>query len=171
MTKRRAQWGALWRDFHRRDAHPFAQFIKYAMAGGLATLTDILVFYSLSWFVFRALAPDDPLLRLLNLSVPALEESVRLRHFALNKALAFIASNMTAYLLNILWVFTRGRHRWYIELGLFYAVSGISFFLGTGLGGWLIYRFALSTTATYITAAFAALMINYVCRRFLIFKG
>jgi putative flippase GtrA len=33
---------AIVRQFLRREAHPFIQFIKYGMAGGFATLVDIV---------------------------------------------------------------------------------------------------------------------------------
>ena len=58
-----------------------------------------------------------------------------------------------------------------IEILLFYAVSGISVFLGTMLMGILIKRFGLLTTYAFGTNIFTAVMINYAVRKFFIFSG
>ena len=147
------------------------QFIKYAMCGGVATGVDMLVFYLLSWLVLPALRDNDPVVRLLRLRVRPVDERVRARRFVINTVATFMVSNLAAYLLNIHWVFEPGRHPWYIEIGLFYAVSGISVALGTGLGWAMIRWLHFSTTASYAGKLVASLMINYVCRKFVIFRG
>ena len=147
------------------------QFIKYAICGGVATGVDMLVFYSLSWLVLPALRDNDPVVRLLRLRVRPVDERVRARRFVINTVATFMVSNLAAYLLNIHWVFEPGRHPWYIEIGLFYAVSGISVALGTGLGWAMIRWLHFSTTASYAGKLVASLMINYVCRKFVIFRG
>jgi putative flippase GtrA len=162
---------ALIDQFLARDAHPAIQFIKYAIGGGIATSVDILAFYLLSWKLIPALREDDPIVRRLGLSVTHVEENRRPRRFVINSAIAFVFSNLTAYLINIHWVFQPGRYAWYTELALFYAVSGISIFLGTLLGWIMIRVFHMSTTASYLGKIVSALLINFVCRKFIIFKG
>jgi hypothetical protein len=54
---------------------------------------------------------------------------------------------------------------------LFYAVSLVSFFVGTFIGAWLIKGFGLDTTYSYIAAMVSALLINYAGRKFFIFHG
>jgi putative flippase GtrA len=157
--------------FTSSDAGPVIQFIKYAIAGGVATFVDIVVFYTLAWKVFPALNADDVVVRILKLSIKPVDELTRSRRFVIITAIAFFFSNLTAYLINVAWVFEAGRHAWWIEIGLFYAVSGISIVLGTFLG-WVMIRFMhLSTTSSYIGKMIAALLINFVCRKFFIFKG
>lgn len=159
------------KQFLQREAHPFIQFIKYGIAGCIATAVDVLVFYTLSWKVIPALRPDDPVVQLLGLSVTAIDEVVRSQHYIINRAITFLFSNLTAYLVNVAWVFKPGRHKWWLEFTLFYVVSIVSFAIGTFVG-WLIIRaFGLSTTVAYLANMIASLMINYVCRKYFVFKG
>ena len=159
------------KQFFQRDAHPVVQFIKYGMAGGLATAVDIVVFYFLSWKVFPGLTADDAVVKLLGLPITAVDELTRSRHYLLNKAITFFFSNLSAYIVNVLWVFTPGRHKKWVEFSLFYAVSIVSFALGTFLGWFVIAVFGMTTTAAYVANMFASLMINYACRKYWVFKG
>lgn len=161
----------LLQQFLQRDAGPIVQFIKYAIAGGVATAVDIMVFYFVAWKIIPALREDDPLVTRLKLKVHAVTEEQRSRRFIYVTLVAFMFSNLTAYLINVLWVFEPGRHAWYIELLLFYAVSGASIFIGTAIGWVMIKWFHLSTTASYISKMIASLLINFVCRKFIVFKG
>jgi len=157
--------------FMGHDSGPVIQFIKYAIAGGVATAVDVVAFYFLSWRILPALKEDDPLLKFIPLKIKPVEEHVRSRRFVINTAIAFIFSNFSAYLINILWVFESGRHSWPVELALFYAVSGISLAIGTAIGWVLIKRLHLSTTASYIAKGVSALLVNFVCRKFIIFRA
>ena len=161
----------LLEQFTSPQAGPLVQFIKYAIGGGVATAVDVFVFYLLSWKIAPALNDNDPIVRKFRLPIVHIDEDKRSRRFILNSAIAFVFSNFTAYLINIFWVFEPGRYAWYVELGLFYVVSGLSLFIGTFLGWLLIRTFRLSTTYSYITKLISALLINYVCRKFVIFKG
>ncbi len=150
------------------------QFIKYGLCGGAATAVDMIVFFLFAWLVFPALTESDPftkLLGFLNLDIRAVSESVRLRNYWIDKAICFLFSNFTAYILNVLFVFKAGKHKRHHELMLFYAVSLISFFVGTFTGAWLIKAFGIDTTYSYIAAMISALLINYAGRKFFIFHG
>jgi putative flippase GtrA len=83
--------------------------------------------------------------------------------------LAFVISNLVAYLINIYWVFVPGRYPWVIEILLFYLVSGFAIVIGTGLMVFLIRRFGMLTTYAFGANIFAAIMINYAMRKFFIF--
>lgn len=161
----------LLQQFTGREAGPLVQFIKYALAGGVATAVDIAVFYLVAWKLIPALREDDPVVRRLKLTVQPVTEAQRSSRFVVVTLIAFLFSNLTAYLINIFWVFEPGRHAWWIELLLFYAVSGISIFLGAGIGWVMIKWFHLSTTASYASKMIASLLINFICRKFIIFKG
>ena len=153
------------------DTHWLLQFVKYSLLGGLATLTDMLVFYSLSWKLVPALKSDDLLLRLLRRESAPVDELKRGRNFIINTAIAFIFSNLVAYITNMLWVFGPGRHAWYVEVGLFYSVSLISVGIGTYLGWAMIHYLKFSTTSSYLGKLIAALLVNFVCRKFIIFRS
>ena len=161
----------VFQKFMRRDAHPVIQFIKYGMAGGLATAVDLSVTYFLSWKVMPALTNDDSIVRLLGLNISPVDETVRVHHYWSNRAIAFVFGNLAAYIANILWVFQPGRHSRAKELSLFYIVSGVSFAIGTAIGASLIKYYGFTTTNALIGNIVASVMINYVGRKFFIFKG
>ena len=153
------------------DIENLIQFIKYALAGGLATLTHIGVFHLFAWQLFPALQPKDHLVRLLDLQLRPIEEGRRARNSMICNVLAFIIANLVAYVTNILWVFEPGRHPFIIEIFLFYCVSGISVGIGTLLMGLLIKRFGVLTTYAFAANIVSAVMINYAVRKFFIFQG
>ncbi|MFH0908604.1 MAG: GtrA family protein [bacterium] len=161
----------LLKKFLSHDAHPILQFIKYGMAGGLATFVDIVVTFFFSWKVFPALTSDDKLVTLFHLTITPVAESARAQHYFIACLIAFMFSNLTAYIANVLWVFKPGRHSRHKELILFYVVSSISFIIGTGMASALIQFFGLMTSYAKIANIFASVMINYAGRKFWIFKG
>lgn len=152
-------------------ARNLAQFVKYGLCGGLATVVDLAVFYGLSLTVIPTLLPDDPFVRRLALSGPFVSEAVRARNYVTARAIAFVFSNLTAYVTNVLWVFEPGRHRRHVEVGLFYLVSGFSLAAGTAVGWSLIHWGGLSTTVSLLANIVASTLINYACRKYFVFKG
>jgi putative flippase GtrA len=161
----------LWEQCLRRDAHPLVQFVKYALCGFLATAVDVLAFYLAAVLLLPALNPGDPVARLLGLHAAAIPESVRSANYVWDKVIAFMFSNLTAYVANALWVFTGGRHRRAVEFALFFAVSVASFSVGTALGWALIKGTGWPTTYAYAANAVASISINFVARKFIVFKG
>ena len=160
--------------FRGREAHPSIQFIKYGIAGGLATGTHIVAFFALSLWVFPAMLPDTGLDALLvdwlGLDPPVVAESLRRRHFFLNNALAFLLSNLVAYLINFHWVFHPGRYRRHVEITLFLLVSAGSLLVGIQVGLALMRWFEASTTLSQLCNVAASVMINFVCRKYFVFK-
>jgi putative flippase GtrA len=179
----------------RHDTHPAIQFIKYGVAGVLATAVDFGTFYLLALTVIPAVQPDDRLIvllgqaydllaahapgladwgwlqHLMQIEVQPIEEAVRSRNFVIVRCINFVLSNIVAYTLNVLFVFKPGRHDRHLEVALFLTVSVISFLLGTGLGWVLIRFFHVGTTEAYVANIVAAVLINYVCRKYFVFKG
>ena len=147
------------------------QFIKYAIAGGVATLTHIAIFHLIAWRLFPALQDYDHAVRLLRLKIIQVNDYQRSRNSMIANVLAFMVSNMVAYVANVLWVFEAGRHHFIIEILLFYVVSGVAAFIGTGLMGVLIRRCGLLTTYAFASNIFTAVIINYAVRKFFIFNG
>ena len=164
---RTLQWIRL---FLRHDAGPVSQFIKYGMAGGVATAVNIGLFYLLGWRLLPCLTEDDIMVRLLNVAPAAVPEARRALNAAIANTAAFLISNAVAYILNVMFVFKGGRHRWLVEIGLFYAVSGISFAVGVSLQSLLIARYDVMTTVAFGTNILSALMINFLVRKYLIFR-
>ena len=162
---------SLLKQFTQREAHPAIQFIKYGIAGGVATAVNIVLFYVCAWQVLPALNPADPVVTHLHLHVGAITDAVRGSHARFDNYIAFVFANLVAYLLNIYWVFKPGRHHPVIEIALFYAVSGVSMVIGTGLMEYLIKHYGLVTTVAFGANLVTALLINYGMRKFVIFKG
>ncbi len=163
--------------FKGREASPLIQFIKYGIAGGMATAVCITTFYIMSLFVLDALSSDDIIIELLrrfagiDINIEPLTDGIRMRNAAINNSVAFVISNFVCYLINIAWVFKPGRHHWAVEIGLFYLVSGVSFALGTGVQSLLIAQFGIQTTIAFGSNLITALLINYAMRKFVIFNG
>ena len=147
------------------------QFIKYGLAGGVATLTHISVFHLVGWKLFPCLQQHDHAVRLLSLRVRETSDSLRAKNSMIANVFAFLLSNLVAYILNILWVFEPGRHHIILEILYFYLVSGISVMIGTTMMGILIKRFGMLTTYAFASNIFTAVMINYAVRKFFIFQG
>lgn len=149
---------------------PFIQFVKYGIAGVMATLVHITLFYWLALTLFPALSQDDKLAHHLNLVVTEVSKGIRARNAMIDNTVAFLFSNLTAYVINILWVFERGRHHPILEFLFFYAVSGISIVIGSTLMGILIHSFGMTTTTAFLANIVVSLMINFFLRKHVIFK-
>ena len=160
-----------WDHYLSHDAPPFVQFIKYGLAGGIATATHILMFFLAGFFLFPCVSAEDPLVKLFGLAAPAVVEALRARHAVFSNMAAFLVSNTVCYIMNRLFVFRPGRHHIVIEFLLFLAVSAVSMTVGTTLMGVLIKQFGMQTTYAFGANILSSLAINYVMRKFFVFKG
>src|SRR5262249_54365352 len=156
--------------FKGRQHSPLVQFIKYGIAGVIATSVHIGLFYLSAYFLLSALSNSDPVVSHLHLSVPLISDQVRARNYCIDYGFAFIFSNMVAYLINIKGVFESGRHKRWVEIGIFYAVSGLSSGISIALTGFLIDHYGMITTYAFGISILVSLMINFVLRKFVIFK-
>lgn len=151
------------------------QFIKYALVGGVATAVNICAFFLFAIFVFHCLTPDDQVAVLLSryagISVPEVSESVRSVNALVCNTLAFLMANIVCYILNRLFVFIPGRHSVAVEALLFLSVSAISFAIGTAAQTLLIALGGIHTSIAFSANLVSALAINYLARKFFIFKG
>lgn len=163
--------GGILEQFAGRDAGPAVQFIKYAIGGGLATGTHVVVFHLLAWGALPALQEGDWAVSLLKFPVKEQDDATRSRNSMMDNAIAFVFSNLVAYLINVWWVFEPGRHSAVVEIALFYLVSGIAMVIGTSLMGFLIRRYGIMTTYAFGANIFSALLINFAMRKFVIFRG
>lgn len=147
------------RQFKGREHTPFIQFIKYGIAGVVSTGVHTVLFYLMARYLLLALSGSP------------VSDGIRARNAMIDNAVAFMFSNLTAYVINIFWVFERGRHRWVVEIAMFYLVSGISVCIGTFLMGWLIHSFGTKTAIAFLANVVVSLMINFIVRKFFVFKG
>jgi len=165
------QKSAKMEDGVRKKSGPFVQFVKYGLSGGLATIVHITIFFLAAWKVFPAFQENDYVVAMLGLSVAEVDVATRSLNAMLSNGVAWIFGNLVSYLLNVFWVFESGRHNRIIEIGLFYLVSGVSVGIGTGLMGFLIRYYNMQTTYAATAYLVSAILINFVMRKFVIFKG
>jgi putative flippase GtrA len=180
--------------FFQRKSSTLIQFIKYGISGVGAVTTHVIVFFLLAWLIIPALNTEDVLVKLFHLSCGSISDAARAHNAMINNVLAFLVSNLVAYILNIIWVFESGRryppldlilkrlglferarlrafaHR-AVEVALFYAVSGIAIAIGTFLMGVMINQWHFTTTVAFGSQCIIAALINFAVRKFMIFKG
>lgn len=160
-----------------REHHPLLQFIRYGLAGGLAMIANVLFFAVFIEWVFpipAGAAPEtaSPTLQWGEIGewIRDLGRDPRVANYVKANAVAFLAANVVAYVLNFKWVFESGRHSRGLEIILFLGVSFFSFLLGTALASVLVGSYGLNEYLAKAGDIVAAILINYVCRKFLIFK-
>ncbi len=158
------------------SAHPLIQFFKYGVVGGAATAVDMAVFFLAAWFIFPALTETDIFVKLFakfGVIVPIVElsQGVRANHQLFDNMIAFVFSNTFCYLVNVLWVFETGRHSRKKEFLLFLAASAISSGSGILIADVLVRWGGMQTSVSYIAKILASVMINYIARKKIVFKG
>jgi putative flippase GtrA len=160
-----------------RNPHPFLQFIRYGLAGVLAMLANLVFFaISIEWiFPIPEVAPTEtlPLQEQGGEVISWLRELTRdprVTNYVRANVVAFLMANVVAYVLNFKWVFESGRHSRAVEIILFFLVSLIAFLLGTALASVLVGSYGINEYLAKAGDIVAAILINYVCRKFLIFK-
>lgn len=159
------------RHYLSHDAPPLVQFVKYGMAGGIATATHVLTFFLAGFFLFPCVSAEDPLVKLFHLVPPAVDEALRARHAVYSNIIGFFVSNTVCYLINRMFVFRPGRHHVVMEFLLFLAVSAVSMAIGTTLMAVLIQQFGMQTTYAFGANILSSLAINYLMRKYFVFKG
>jgi len=160
-------------DFLRRKECPYTQFFKYVICGGLSVVVDATVFYLLGWLVFPCLQANDPvalLIQRIGFSVRVVSPEVIVRNYWIIKVFCFFASNVTVYILNVLYVFEGGKHKRHHEVLLFFGISLTVFLGGTWLGTFLIKHGGWHTTYAYLFVLALGIVTNYALRKFLVFK-
>lgn len=153
------------------DAGPFWQFAKYGTIGVMATAVQAIVFYLLSATVLPCLSANDWAVRMLSLPAAEVSDAVRAVRFAEATAIGFILSNIFCWLMNRRFVFKAGKYAWYVELVMFFAVSGLAMALATGLSWMLIHHLSLMTTFAFAVEVVVSFLFNFFIRKFVIFKG
>lgn len=168
MCKTMIKKNILWFVFHKD--HGGLQFFKYLICGCLGAAADIFAFYILALFVFPALTKDDLLVRIFGEIVPVCSDASLIgRNFVIASIGGFIASGIVSYLLNIWFVFhsdAKARHK---EILMFLLVSIVNIPLST-MFGLIFMKLSSMATIGYIVKMIAALLINFVGRKYFVFK-
>lgn len=150
-------WRTVLAHVNSRDAHPLLQFIKYVVCGLAAFFTHQILWLALSLKFFPSIDPS-------------LSDDTRALNSTISNSIAVVFSTAVAYVTNILWVFKSGRHSRRVEIASFFSIGFISFAGGLMAGPWLIKTFGLNTLVAQLSMAVTSVLINFVCRKFFIFK-
>ena len=165
----------LKRQLTSNEASHFIQFCKYGTVGVVATAINTILIFIAAWKLWPALTPDEPgwvlaLFSLESADIAVIEESLRQVNYIKCSFFAFMISNAICYVMNVLWVFRPGRHSRWVELGLFYLVSGFATGVGVGAATWLV-SYGWTTTAIVGVNILISVTINYFLRKFAVFDG
>ncbi len=80
-------------------------------------------------------------------------------------------ANIFCWLMNRRFVFTPGKFRWYVELGLFFGASTLATVIALGVMKALIDAFGMMTTLAVVVEIIVSFFVNFFIRKFVIFKG
>ena len=153
------------------DCGPFWQFVKYGVIGVMATVVQTGVFYALAATCLKCLAADDWAVRFLGLASADVSDAVRGFRFEVATWVGFFFANVFCWIMNRLFVFRSGRHRWYVEFLLFCATAAIATLIGTKLSRALISWLGLMTTLAVFIEVVVSFAVNFFIRKFFIFRG
>lgn len=156
--------GELLRQFSSQDAHPFVQFVKYGLCGVAATIAHQAIFFSLSYTILPA---ADGLI----VDGAPISDEMRYRNGMLNNAIAFLPVVIFVYVINVKWVFTGGKHSRLVEFLLFAGVAAVGNIAGLIGGPMLINWFGIPTWMSQSTFVVTSFLVNFLSRKFFIFKG
>lgn len=146
------------------DVPGLIQFAVYSICGGLATV--IYVTTSL-WFSYKVF----PAIQGMTVNGAPITDSHRARNALINNCIAFMIANVVAYITNVMFVFKPGLHGPVMEFLLFTGGSGVAFLLSQFAGPYLIKRFGLPTQVALASNVVASMLLNFVIRKFIVFKG
>lgn len=159
------------------ERHPLLQVIRYGIAGVAAMGANLLFFWIGIHWLFPVQAEIPPGFEIVVDEIAGakgwwsqLLHDPDVAAYVKANTLAFVTSNVVAYLLNFKWVFEGGRHTLHLEIFLFFAVSLFSFAVGTGMASVMVGTFGINEYLAKSSDVVAAILINYLCRKFLVFQ-
>lgn len=161
---RENDWRTILARMNARDTHPLIQFIKYGICGVLATVAHngSVALLTLLWL---------PAAKGMLVNGVPLDDATRASNLELANIIAFPAGVVVAYVTNVLWVFTTGKHSRVKEFALFAFVSALGFFPGLLVVDWLAYRLGLPSVVAQLGFILTSVLVNFLSRKFIIFKG
>jgi putative flippase GtrA len=180
----------IWQRLRARDMPWLVQLMIYGMCGVMATVVSVGQVVLLSKTLIPAyegmvIDPQSGILDAISSFLPGhaglveeavkqggvLSDTLRAKHLLVNNTIAFLTTNVFVYWMNVMLVFKRGRHHPWVEFLWFTVINGVSFGLSQIAGPWLVHRFGVTTNLAIFTNTLFAVVINFVARKFFVFKG
>ena len=143
-----------------KDAPWMIQFAKYGFCGVAAVVAHNLAVYWLNYnyLPFRGDVAE------------ALSDTEKSNNLMIANLIAFPIGNFVAYFSNLIIVFEGGRHSRWKEFVYFTVISFISWFVGL-MGGPVLVRYGLNPDFAQLGFVITSALVNFVCRKFIIFKN
>lgn len=149
----------------------FWQIFKYGLIGVLATLINLVVAEGCAAWAWPCLGADDLFVRHVGFSPVDVPDAVRATRAVFCNLVGFFVANVVCWLLNRRYVFVPGRHHWLMEYALFLAGSGFAILIGSA-AIWILVRFnGMQTTYSFVINVLVSVAVNFVVRKFLVFKN
>jgi putative flippase GtrA len=154
----------MWRRIRTQDVPWLIQLSVYGFCGVLATVMSVGIVILLGLYVIPAF--DDMIV-----DGAPITDKLRSRNLLINNTIAFFPTNVFVFYINVLLVFKRGRHHPWMEFLFFTLINFGGFALSQIAGPWLVRQFGIATSIAIFTNAIFAALINFVARKFFVFKG
>lgn len=153
-----------------RESGAFWQFVKYGIVGVMSTAVQMVVFYALAATALKCLKSDDWAVTWLSLPSVDITDTMRGLIFTVDIAIGFVVANIFCWLMNRAFVFRPGKFLWYLEFAMFFGVAALAWAIATGLSALLIHFCGMMTTLAAILEVVVSFLLNYVSRKFFIFR-
>ena len=151
------------------------QIFKYGVVGILATVINLVVAEICAAHVWPCLTANDLLVQWgvfdLTDATFVITDSTRAVRAVYCNFAGFFVANLVCWFLNRLFVFTPGRHRWFVEYALFLAGSGFAIACGSAAIWALVKFYGVQTSWSFIINVVVSVAVNFVVRKFFVFKG
>ena len=151
------------------------QIFKYGVVGILATVINLVVAEICAAHVWPCLTANDLLVQWgvfdLTDATFVITDSTRAVRAVYCNFAGFFVANLVCWFLNRLFVFTPGRHRWFVEYALFLAGSGFAIACGSAAIWALVKFYGVQTSWSFIINVAVSVAVNFVVRKFFVFKG
>ena len=147
------------------------QIIKYGMIGVLATIINLAVAELAAAYIWPCLGPDDLFVRYCRFSSVDIADATRATLAVYCNLVGFFVANVICWLLNRKYVFEPGRHGWFVEYMLFLAGSGFAILCGSAAIWALVKYQGMQTTYSFVINVMVSVAVNFVVRKFFVFKG
>ena len=149
----------------------FWQIFTYGDIGILATAINLAVAELFAAYVWPCLGPDDIFVKFLGFASSSVPDAERATLAVYCNFVGFFVANVVCWLLNRRYVFTPGRHHWLVEYALVLAGSGFAILCGSAVI-WVLVRFhGMQTTYSFVINVVVSVAVNFVVRKFFVFKG
>jgi putative flippase GtrA len=147
-----------------RNVPSLIQFSAYVMCGVMATLVHTGTVTLLSLTIL-------PAGKGMIVDGVVLDEAVRKTNLLIVNYIGFPLGCIVAYITNILFVFTPGRHSRLKEMAMFFGVAACGFFPSIWIIDFLVSRYGVPSIIAQCAFIITSFLVNFFMRKFVIFKG